>query len=158
MVLGCGGDDSPSGSTAAAPRKLSNAVRLQGDYPFGGRRRRVDAQVSFEHVVDPYRSLSTSPGSNARFVAAQLRIMNRGRDPFPIQWARFRGYDERGRPLPPGTQSTPLRRTMPGRRVRGQLLTSITAFKVPRGRRLATIRMTSIVKLWAFRARWSVGR
>ena len=61
-------------------------------------------------------------------------------------------------PLPPGTQSTPLRRTMPGRRVRGKLLTSITAFKVPRGRRLATIRMTSIVKLWAFRARWSVGR
>jgi hypothetical protein len=158
VVLGCGGDDDSSSGSAAAPPKLANAVRLKGDYRFAGRRRHVDAQVSFDDVVDPYRSLSTSPGPNARFVAAQLRIMNRGRDPFPIQWARFRGYDERGRALPPGTQSTPLRRTMPDRPVRGQVLTSITAFMVPRGRRLDSIRMTSIVKLWPFRARWSLRR
>jgi hypothetical protein len=152
----CGGDDSSSGGAAAAPHGRSNAVRLQGDYTFAGRRRRVDAQVSFDHVVDPVRSLVVSPGPNARFVGAQLRIVNQGRDPFPIRWARFRGYDERGRPLPPGTQSTPLRRTMPDRPVRGQALSAITAFEVPRGRRLASIRMTSIVKLWPFRARWKV--
>jgi hypothetical protein len=45
---------------------------------------------------------------------------------------------------------------MPDRPVRGQALSAITAFEVPRGRRLASIRMTSIVKLWPFRARWKV--
>jgi hypothetical protein len=159
VFLGCGGDDGSSpGVAGPAPPKLSNAVRLRHGYRFAGRRRRVDAQVSFGNVVDPYRSLSTSPGPNARFVAAQLRILNRGRDPFPIRWARFRGYDERGRPLPPGTQSTPLRRTMPDRPLRGQALTSLTAFVVPRGRRLESIRMTSIVRVWPFRARWTLAR
>jgi hypothetical protein len=45
---------------------------------------------------------------------------------------------------------------MPGRPVRGQMLASIVAFTVPRGRRLAEIRMTSIVRLWQFRARWTI--
>jgi hypothetical protein len=31
-------------------------------------------------------------------------------------------------------------------------------FTVPRGRRLASIRMTSIVSAWRFRARWTLTR
>jgi hypothetical protein len=159
LLVGCGGDDdSSSGDSPAAGPKLPNAVRLQGDYTHNGRPRHVDAQMAFDAFADPYRSGLIPPVPNARFVAAQLRILNRGRDPFPLQWARFRGYDELGRALPPGTQSTPLRRTMPDRRVRGQVLTSITAFQVPRGRRLASIRMTSIVQVWPFRARWTLAR
>lgn len=114
--------------------------------------------MEFDNVVDPYRGGALVPPANTRFVGAQLHILNRGRDPFPIQWARFRGYDARGRPLPAGTQSTPLRKSMPTRPVRGQVLTSITAFTVPRGRRLASIRMTSIVRLWRFQARWKLQR
>jgi hypothetical protein len=133
-------------------------VRLKGEYSQDGRERRVDARLAFDNVIDPYRAVVLTPPPNARFVGAQLHILNRGRDPFPIQWARFRGYDERGRPLPAGTQSTPLRKAMPNRPARGQVLTSIIALTVPRGGRLASIRMTSIVRLWPFRARWTLPR
>ena len=112
-------------------------MHLQGEYTLNGRAHRVDARIGFDHVIDPYRAIASAPPPKTRFVGAQLHLLNRGPDPFPIQWARFRGYDEeRGRPLPAGTQSTPLRKTMPDRPVRGQVLTQITGFTVPRGRRL----------------------
>ena len=158
-LASCSGDDDSSAEKAPGPRpQLTNAVRLQGEYALNGRDRRVDARISFDHVIDPYRAIAVEPPPNARFAGAQLHILNRGPDPFPIRWARFRGYDERGRPLPAGTQSTPLRRSMPDRPVRGQVLTQITGFTVPRGRRLASIRMTSIVRAWRFRARWTLPR
>lgn len=158
-LAACSGDDDSTARKAETPGpQLTNAVRLQGEYTLNGRPHRVDAQIAFDHVVDPYRSIASAPPADTRFAGAQLQILNRGPDPFPIQWARFRGYDERGRPLPAGTQSTPLRKTMPDRPVRGQVLSSITAFTVPQGRRLSSIRMTSIVDVWRFRARWTLPR
>lgn len=158
VLASCAGDDDPPhGSSTAGRSQPANAVRLQREYTVRGRDRRVDARLSFDNVIDPYRSIAVPP-KDARYAGAQLHILNRGPDPFPIRWARFRGYDERGRPLPAGTQSTQLRRTMPDRPVRGQVLTSVVAFTVPRGRRLASIRMTSIVRLWRFRARWTLPR
>jgi hypothetical protein len=155
----CSGDDDSSAERAPAPPpQLTNAVRLKGGYTLNGRAHRVDARIGFDHVIDPYRASASAPPPKARFVGAQLHLLNRGQDPFPIQWARFRGYDERGRPLPAGTQSTPLRRSMPDRPVRGQVLTQITGFTVPRGRRLASIRLSSIVDAWRFRARWTLPR
>jgi len=155
----CSGDDDSPADPAPAPRpRLSNAVHLQEEYSMDGRVRRVDARIAFDNVVDPYRGVALVPPGDARFVGAQLHILNRGRNPFPIRWARLRGYDERGRSLPAGTQSTPLRKSMPNRPVRGQVVTQVTAFTVPRGRRLASIRMTSIVRLWRFRARWTLPR
>ncbi len=155
----CSGDDDSTGRKASAPPpQLANAVRLQGEYTLNGRAHRVDARIGFGHVIDPYRAIASEPPPKTRFVGAQLHLLNRGPDPFPIQWARFRGYDERGRPLPAGTQSTPLRRSMPDRPVRGQVLTQIIGFTVPRARRLASIRMSSIVDVWRFRARWTLPR
>jgi hypothetical protein len=158
-LASCSGDDDSTSSKAApAVPRLENAARLQGEYMQNGRAHRVDARIAFDHVIDPYRSATIAPVPDARIVGAQLRILNTGPDPFPIQWAHFRGYDERGRPLPAGTQSTPLRRTMPDRPVRGQVLSSITGFTVPQGRRLASIRMSSIVDVWRFHARWTLPR
>jgi hypothetical protein len=155
----CGGDDSaPAGTTQATAPTVAGGEQLKGEYTQGGRERHVDAQIAFGRVIDPYRAGVIAAAPDARFVGVQLKMLNRGRDPFPFEWARFQGYDERGRALPAGTQSTPLQKTMPGRPVRGQLLASIVAFTVPRGRRLAEIRMTSIVRLWQFRARWAIAR
>jgi hypothetical protein len=137
---------------------LSGAVRLHGDYSLLGRRHRVDAEVALGKVVDPYRSLVVPAPPNGRLVAVQLRIRNRARDAFPLRWARFHARDERGRPLPAAVYSTPVRKTVPDRPVRGQVLASLVAFQVPRGRRIGTVRMTSIVRLWPFRARWVVRR
>ena len=158
-LAGCSGDDdAPVEKAPAPPAQLTNARHLQGEYTLNGRAHRVDARIGFDHVIDPYRAIASAPPPKTRFVGAQLHLLNRGPDRFPIQWARFRGYDERGRPLPAGTQSTPLRKTMPDRPVRGQVLTQITGFTVPRGRRLASIRMSSIVDVWRFRARWTLPR
>jgi hypothetical protein len=155
----CGGDDpTPAGTSPAPVPKVAGAEHLKGEYTQAGEERSVDAQIAFGKVIDPYRTGVITAPPDARFVGVQLKILNRGADPFPFEWARFQGYDERGRPLPPGTQSTPLQKTMPGRPVRGQILASIVAFTVPRGRRLAEIRMTSIVRLWRFHARWTIAR
>jgi hypothetical protein len=159
-LASCSGDDddSTASNAAPAPPRLPDAQRLRGEYTLNGRAHRVDARIAFDHVIDPYRNAALAPAPNTRLVGAQLRILNTGPDPFPMQWARFRGYDERGRPLPEGTQSTPLRKTMPSRPLRGQVLSSITGFTVPHGRRLASIRMTSIVDAWRFHARWTLPR
>jgi hypothetical protein len=153
-----GDDDSATGTSPSQPPRVSNAVRLERHYTVNGRSRRVDARIGFDHAIDPYRAIAAVAPPGTRLVGAQLHLANSGPDPFPMRWARFRGYDERGRPLPAGTQSTPLRRTMPDRPVRGQVLTQIMGFTVPRGRRLASIRMTSIVSAWRFRARWTLTR
>jgi hypothetical protein len=151
------GDDAPAPEPPVTlSTKLSQPVRLDGSYLLDGRRRRVDAQIAFDHLTDPYRAAMSAPSPGTRLVAVQLQVLNRGRDPFPLEWARLRGYDERGRALPSGTQSTPVRKTVPDRPVRGQVLTSFTAFRVPRGARLASIRMSSIVRLWRFNARWEL--
>jgi hypothetical protein len=153
----CGGEDSgPAGTTQAAAPKITGGEQLKGEYTQGGRERQVNAQIAFGRLIDPYRAGVITAPPDARFVGVQLKLLNSGRDPFPFEWARFQGYDERGRALPAGTQNTPLQKTMPGRPVRGQLLASIVAFTVPRGRRLAEIRMTSIVRLWQFHARWEI--
>jgi hypothetical protein len=158
-LASCSDDDDSQGEPVPPPQpRLADTVRLQHQYRQGGRVRRVDAWMAFDNVTDPHRSSVLVPPPGARLVGAQLRILNRGPDPFPIRWARFRGYDQRGRPLPAGTRSTPLRRSMPNRPVRGQVLTSISAFTVPRGRRLASIRMRSIVRVWQFSARWTLPR
>jgi len=155
-AAGCSSDDPPADPPAPPGPELSEPVRLQGSYTVEGKRRRVDAQLAFDNLIDPYRSSLSAPEPGTRLVAVQLHVLNSGPEPFPLDWARLRGYDGRGRALPPGTQSTPLRKTAPDRPVRGQVLTAVTAFRVPRGRRLAEIRMRSIVRLWAFRARWNL--
>jgi hypothetical protein len=155
-----GGDEPRStgrDTTVEAARPGANAVRLRRSYTFG-RRRQVDAEISFGDPIDPYRQSVQAPVPGTRMVAVRMGVLNRGRDAFPLGWAVLQGYDERGRPLPAGTESTPLRKTRPERPARGQLLTRLTAFRVPRGRRLASIRMSSGVNLWRFRARWSVPR
>ena len=105
-------------------------------------------------MIDPYRTLVTVPDAGERLVAVRLSLLNRGRDPFPSEWANFQGYGPRGRRLRPGTQGTPLRKSLPDRPVRGQRLTRLMAFRVPDGERLASVRMSSSVELWPFRARW----
>ena len=145
-------------ASGSARRSSPNARRLQGEYTLNARAHRVDARIGFGHVIDPYRAIASSRRrrraswalSSTSSTAAPTRSRSSG--------LAFRGYDERGRPLPAGTQSTPLRRSMPDRPVRGQVLTQIIGFTVPRGRRLALIRMSSIVDVWRFRARWTLPR
>jgi hypothetical protein len=138
----------------AGPASLAGSVALRNSYEFEGRPRHVDAQIALDNVIDPYRGLVTATDPGERLVAVRLRLLNHGRDPFPLEWARFKGYDVRGRALAAGTQSTPLRKSLPDRPVRGQTLTSLMAFRVPERRKLASVRMTSVVELWAFRGRW----
>jgi hypothetical protein len=156
---GCGGDDSRAPAPTPTPKlqaELSKPVHLLGTYSLEGHRRRVDVQIGFDNLTDPYRSATTAPSRGIRLVAVHLQVLNHGRDPFPLDWARFRGYDQRGRALPAGTESTPVRKTVADRPVRGQVLTSVAAFRVPRGSRLGSIRMYSIVDLWRFKARWQL--
>jgi hypothetical protein len=156
---GCAGTgEAPEKATqptpAHGPAHLDGAVRLRGRYEFEGRSRSVDAEVAVDHPIDPFRASVAAREPGERLVAVRLRLLNRGRDSFPADWARFRGYDGRGRVLAAGTQGTPLRKSLPDRAVRGQTLTSLVAFRVPRRRKLASVRMSSIVELWDFRARW----
>jgi hypothetical protein len=159
LAAACGGSDEPAAERPAATTlasSLSKPVRVRGTYVLDGRRRKVDALIGFDNRTDPYRGSVTAPAPGSRMVSVQLHVLNRGRDPFPLDWARFRGYDERGEPLPPGTESTPLRKTAPRLPVKGQVLTTVAAFAVPRGHQLASIRMRSIVDLWRFGARWTL--
>jgi hypothetical protein len=82
-----------------------------------------------------------------------MRYVDRGGDPFPREWARFEATDERGA-VYPGAVRTPPRRLYAGRRARGGPLFQTIGFAVPRGTRLASVHMTSIVRLWAFDVTW----
>jgi hypothetical protein len=143
-AAGCGSGGAPPPDPVVTLRtKLSQPVRLSGSYVLENRRHRAAAEIAFDNLTDPSRSSTGAPTRGTRMVAAQLQVLNRGPDPFPLDWARFRGYDERGRPLPAGTESTPVRKTVADRPVRGQVLSSVTAFRVPRGARLASISKSS---------------
>ncbi len=147
---GCGGDSSPQHDAGAAGTRLSSPARLRSSYTFAGRTRSVDAQIQPATVIDPWRPPLAIAPAGQRWVGITMRYLNRGRDPFPREWARFEATDERGA-VHPGSVREPPRRLFVGRR--GPLFQTI-GFAVPRQTRLASVHMTSIVELWPFDVTW----
>jgi hypothetical protein len=151
-LAGCGGGsgDEPAATTTAPaqalPRGLAAPVTLRRTYPFGGRPRAVDTEVVPGTLLDPWRNPAVPVPAGARLVAVQMTWLDRGRDPFPREWARFAARDDRGAKAR-GTFLGPERRS-------GRLTIQPVGFIVDRGRRLATVGMTSIVDVWPFRASW----
>jgi len=153
-LAGCGGGDgdaTPAATTPAQalPRGLAAPVSLRKTYPFEGRTRRVDTVAVPGSLLDPWRTPAVPVPEGARLVAAQLTWLDRGRDPFPREWARYAGRDDTGAPLA-RTFLGPARRD-------GRLTVQPVGFVVGAGRRLAEVRMTSIVDVWRFHAKWRLG-
>jgi hypothetical protein len=153
-LAGCGGGDDGSGPATTAttapevlPRGLAPAVRLAKTYAFNGRTRVVDTRMLPGTLLDPWRNPSVPVPKGDRLVAVQMTWLDR-RDPFPIQWARFAARDDRGTDLG-GAYLGPARRS-------GRLTIQPVGFVLGKGRRLARVSMTSIVKVWPFRAAWKL--
>lgn len=156
VLAGCGGGDSPSTADTPAiapPPGLAAPAPLRRAYPFEGRTRRVDSTVQPAAILDPWRLEGAAVPSSRRLLGVTLRYVDRGADPFPRDWARFRATDVRGREYP-GTIQVPARKLFPTRPARGNPLVQTIGFVVPPGTRLARLRMTSIVSLWPFDVTW----
>jgi hypothetical protein len=147
---GCGDDESPQRGAGAGGTQLSSPTRLRSSYALAGRERSVDTLIQPVTAIDPWRPPLAVAPAGERWVGITMRYVDRGRNPFPREWARFEATDERGA-VHPGAVRAPPRRLYAGRR--GPLFQTI-GFAVPRGTRLASVHMTSIVKLWAFDVTW----
>ena len=130
-------------------------MTLTKTYDFQGRTRRVASRVTVSPVTSPVRDPSLVVPRGRRPVRVTVRVEDKGPSPFPFEWARFTLVG-RGGARSPGSSMTPMRRTEPGRR-RSARKTIIT-FLVPKDFVPAHVRMTSIVAVWPFRARWAVER
>jgi hypothetical protein len=162
LVAGCGDD-----KRAKAPAPVRSASdSLRGPAPALGqplvfrkryffmRRRQVEAVLTpsafTARVNDPYLYV---PRGQRPFRLA-LRWEDRGRDPFPLDWARFSLRGE-GRAPRPGFSYSPIRRISPTDKSSPK--TTILTFLVPRAFHPRELRISSIVRLWKFRARWRLG-
>jgi hypothetical protein len=150
---GSGGNSSADPPAIAPPPGLAAPAPLRRAYPFEGRTRRVDSTVQPAAILDPWRLEGAAVPSGRGLLGVTLRYVDRGADPFPRDWARFRATDVRGREYP-GTIQVPARKLFPTRPARGNPLVQNIGFVVPPGTRLARLRMTSIVSLWPFDVTW----
>ena len=126
---------------------------LRRTYDFQGQRRHVVSTLvvtpASARIADP--SVPVAPGT--RPVRVTVRIEDRGRSPFPFEWARFALVSRTGAKVT-NYSHTPLRRLEPGRRRSARL--TILTFAVPRGFRPSHVQLRSIVGVWRFRGRWPV--
>jgi hypothetical protein len=145
---GCGGADEK-----AAPKPEPASVALTKTYGFQGRSRRVDSRVTVSPTGARIRDSALVVPRGRRPFRLAIRIEDHGPSPFPFQWARFTLVSRTGA-RSSGSSLTPLRRLEPGRQrsARGAIVT----FLVPKGFVPVQARMTSIVAVWPFEARWPV--
>jgi hypothetical protein len=162
VLAGCG-QSRPSSArrqvTVAPPEigGLAPETRLRGRYVFDGRRRYVDAAMAPTFVTDPWELPTAVLPARRRLVAVTMTWIDRGPDAFPHEWASFHARDNHGRALP-GTYRGQLHERYPARPRRGQPVAQRVGFEVPEGSRLVRLEMSSIVKLWRFRAVWRLPR
>jgi hypothetical protein len=159
-LVACGGDADPSRESGSARPKLSSPARLRSTYVLAGRARRVDSVVEPVTILDPWRPPLAVAPAGRRWIGVTVRYVDRGEDPFPRAWARFEAAGSGGA-VYPGAVRSPPHRLYAGRDQRGNPLFQTIGFAVPRGKRLATLHMTSIVQLWPFDVSWrlrSAGR
>ena len=130
-------------------------MKLEKTYDFQGRTRRVDSRVTVSPVTSPVRDPLLVVPRGRRPVRVTVRVQDQGPSPFPFAWARFTLVGRDGA-RSSGSSMTPLRRTEPGRRRSAR--TAIITFVVPKDLVPAQVRMTSIVAVWPFKARWAVER
>ncbi|MBJ7518159.1 MAG: hypothetical protein JHC84_00565 [Solirubrobacteraceae bacterium] len=138
-VCGCGGD----GIDGA---QFVEAVTLERAYTDArGTAREVNADVSLNAVYTSEREVPVTlpPGTSA--VLADVDIRNRGRDPFPLEWAVFTARTREGRTLDEKLRQGP-------RRVTDDEQVVSVGFAVPEGDEVTQVQMRSIVDLWPFRA------
>ncbi len=138
LAVGCGGDDEP----AAGPK----AVALTQDYTDAeGTERSVDARLEVTAVHPPASELPVALPPGTEPVMADVEIDDRGKDPFPLQWATFTATTRKGKAPREQLRLSP-------RRVRDGVQVIPVGFAVPEGDALVDVRVRSIVKLWPFRA------
>lgn len=167
-ALGCDSekDRQPTASrapvTVPAPRSMrgippppGSSVLLRRTYGFGGRVRSVDSAVAVKPLTAPVRDPSSGASGGRRPLRFSVRIDDRGRDPLPVRWARFTLVSSAGARVS-GYSQTPVRRLSPDRR--GSPRATTLTFVVPAGFTPAQIRLSSIVGIWPFAARWQVTR
>ncbi len=138
LLAGCGGgnDDAP----------VVEAVTLERAYTDGrGEAREVDAALSLNAVYAPERDVPVTLPSGTSAVLADVDVVNRGRDPFPLEWAVFTARTRDGRTLDEKLRQGP-------RRVTDEEQVVSVGFAVPEGDEITQVRMRSIVDLWPFRA------
>jgi hypothetical protein len=128
-------------------------VALEKTYGFQGRSRRVDSRVTVSPTGARIRDTSLVVPRGRRPFRLAVRIEDRGPSPFPFEWARFTLVSRTGA-RSSGSSLTPLRRLEPGRRRSARA--AIITFLVPKGFVPVQARMTSIVAVWPFQARWAV--
>lgn len=156
LLAGCGESDPATTAESppvAAPPALAPPAPLRRTYAFEGRTRHVVSTVQPAAILDPWRLEGAVVPSGRRLIGVTLRYVDRGADPFPRAWARFRAIDTRGHDYP-GTLQVPARKLFPTRPARGNPLLQTVGFVVPPGTRLARLNMTSIVALWPFDVTW----
>ena len=149
-AVGCGGG---AADPPPPPQKPPPTVTLKRTYDFQGRKRSVVTAMA----VSPTTARSGDPllsvPRGRRAVSVKLRIEDRGRDPFPLGWARFTLVSRTGARSAGYTRS-PVRRLQPNRR-RSPREAVLTYF-VPKDFVAAQVRLSSIVTVWPFRARWAL--
>ena len=166
LVAGCSDEAKRSGradkppatvsaaTTARTPAPAKSPVRLTHIYQFANRRREVRSTLTVGPAGGIVRDASIVIPAGRRPYRVSVRVDDRGPAPFPYEWARFTLVGRQGTVVN-GYVRTTLRRLMPNRR-RSPRQTFLT-FLIPGGFAPSEVRMTSIVRLWPFKARWRLG-
>jgi hypothetical protein len=146
---GDSGQAEPRPAAQRLPRGLAPPVALRKAYAVAGARKSVSSRAVPSSLLDPWRNPAVPVPEGSRLVAVQVTWLDRGRDRFPIEWARFSARDDRGARLA-GDYVGPTRRS-------DRLTIVPVGFIIGRGRRLESLEMRSIATaVWPFRASWTL--
>ena len=152
-IAGCGGGAEGSGDAQRPAAGIAPPRLVAGSYALAGRERRVRTTITPVLVTDRRRNDAIPTPRGRRQLQVDLRLDDRGRDRLEPQVLSFAAVDGNGARVGEAFR-LPLRHAQPND-PNGPRLLSV-GFTLPHGRKLAQLRLRSIVERLPLRLRWDL--